>query len=136
MTSADTAISGLSDAEHSAQLRRAIVASTVGTVIEAYDFLLYVIVAPLVFAKLFFPASDPLVGTLQAFGIYAVGFVARPIGAAFFGHYGDRIGRKATLIATLLLMGIATFAVAFVPTYEQVGIWGAILLTVLRFVQG
>src|SRR5260221_14373488 len=98
MTSTDTTLSGLSDAEHSAQLRRAIVASTVGTVIEAYDFLLYVIVAPLVFAKLFFPASDPLVGTLQAFAIYAVGFVARPLGAAFFGHYGDRIARKATLI--------------------------------------
>jgi len=136
MTSADTAISGLSDAEHSAQLRRAIVASTVGTVIEAYDFLLYVIVAPLVFAKLFFPASDPLVGTLQAFGIYAVGFVARPIGAAFFGHYGDRIGRKATLIATLLLTGLSTFAVGFVPSYETIGIWGAIILTAVRFIQG
>src|SRR6478609_1099853 len=93
----------LTDAEHGRQLRRAVIASTVGTVIEAYDFLLYVLVAPLVFAHLYFPASDPLVGTLQAFGIYAVGFVARPVGAAFFGHYGDRIGRKATLIATLLL---------------------------------
>jgi len=136
MMSADTALSGLSDTEHSAQLRRAIVASTVGTVIEAYDFLLYVIVAPLVFAKLFFPASDPLVGTLQAFGIYAVGFVARPIGAAFFGHYGDRIGRKATLIATLLLTGLSTFAVGFVPSYETIGIWGAIILTAVRFIQG
>jgi MFS family permease len=136
MTSADTVLSGLSDAEHSAQLRRAIVASTVGTVIEAYDFLLYVIVAPLVFAKLFFPASDPLVGTLQAFGIYAVGFVARPIGAAFFGHYGDRIGRKATLIATLLLTGLSTFAVGFVPSYETIGVWGAVILTAVRFIQG
>src|SRR5438874_12466685 len=106
MTTTGIAVGQLSDVEHGRQLRRAIVASTVGTVIEAYDFLLYVIVAPLVFAKLFFPASDPLVGTLQAFGIYAVGFVARPIGAAFFGHYGDRIGRKATLIATLLLTGL------------------------------
>ena len=85
---------GLSDAQHSVQLRRAVVASTVGTIIEAYDFLLYVQVAPLVFAKLYFPSSDPLVGTLQAFGIYAVGFVSRPVGAALFGHYGDRIGRK------------------------------------------
>ena len=92
--------------------------------------------AGLVFAKLYFPQSDPLVGTLQAFAVYAVGFVARPIGAAIFGHYGDRIGRKAALIATLLLMGLATFAVAFVPTYASIGIWGAILLTVLRFVQG
>src|SRR4051794_21719840 len=136
MTSGEMAAPGLSDAEHSAQLRRAIIASTVGTVIEAYDFLLYVLVAPLVFAKLFFPASDPLVGTLQAFGIYAVGFVARPIGAAFFGHYGDRIGRKATLIATLLLTGLSTFAVGFVPSYETIGIWGAIILTAVRFIQG
>src|SRR5580704_13081464 len=98
----------LSAAEHSAQLRRAVVASTVGTIIEAYDFLLYVLVAPLVFAKLYFPDSDPLVGTLQAFLIYAVGFISRPVGAALFGHYGDRIGRKVTLISTLLLMGVAT----------------------------
>jgi hypothetical protein len=97
---------GLSDAQHRVQLRRAVVASTVGTIIEAYDFLLYVQVAPLVFAKLYFPSSDPLVGTLQAFGIYAVGFVSRPVGAALFGHYGDRIGRKATLIATLLLIDL------------------------------
>src|SRR6059058_6398906 len=126
----------LSDAEHNAQLRRALVASTVGSVIESYDFLLYVLVTGLVFAKLYFPDSDPLVGTLQAFGIYAVGFIARPVGAAFFGHYGDRIGRKATLIATLLLTGLSTFAVGFVPSYAQIGIWGAVLLTVLRLIQG
>jgi len=126
----------LSDSEHGAQLRRAVVAGTVGTVIEAYDFLLYVLVAPLVFAKLYFPGSDPLVGTLQAFGIYAVGFVARPVGAAIFGHYGDRIGRKVTLIATLLLTGLSTFAVGFVPGYDSIGIWGAVILTIVRFVQG
>ena len=103
MTTSEISISRLSDAEHRVQLRRAVVASTVGTIMEAYDFLLYVQVAPLVFAKLYFPSSDPLVGTLQAFGIYAVGFVSRPVGAALFGHYGDRIGRKVTLIATLLL---------------------------------
>src|SRR5262244_687228 len=102
MTTTGATIGQLSEAEHSRQLRRAIVASTVGTIIEAYDFLLYVIVAPLVFAKLYFPESDPLVGILQAFGIYAVGFIARPVGAALFGHYGDRIGRKVTLISTLL----------------------------------
>jgi len=118
------------------QLRRAVIASTVGTTIEWYDFFLYSIVTGLVFAKLFFPKSDPLTGTLEAFAIYAVGFIARPIGAAIFGHYGDRIGRKSTLIATLMLMGVATFAVAFVPTYETIGIWGAVLLTVLRFIQG
>jgi MFS family permease len=126
----------LSADEQRRQLRRAVIASTVGTTIEWYDFFLYSIVTGLVFAKLFFPKSDPMVGTLEAFSVYAVGFVARPIGAAIFGHYGDRIGRKSTLIATLLLMGLATFAVAFVPTYETAGIWGAVLLTLLRFVQG
>jgi metabolite-proton symporter len=126
----------LSEDEHRTQLRRAVVASTIGTTIEWYDFFLYSTVTGLVFAKLFFPHSDPLTGTLEAFAIYAVGFAARPIGAAIFGHYGDRIGRKSTLIATLVLMGFATFAVALVPTYDQIGIWGAVLLTVLRFLQG
>src|SRR5678815_1495545 len=118
----------IDQAEHRRQLRRAVVASTIGTAIEWYDFFLYSIVTGLVFAKLFFPHSDPLVGTLEAFAIYAVGFVARPIGAAIFGHYGDRIGRKATLIATLMLMGVATFAVGLVPSYDSIGIWGAVIL--------
>jgi metabolite-proton symporter len=126
----------LSTSEHDLQLRRAVIASTVGTAIEWYDFFLYSTVTGLVFAKLFFPHSDPWVGTLEAFAIYAVGFIARPVGAAIFGHYGDRIGRKSTLIATLLLMGLATAAVAFVPTYDSIGIWGAVILTVLRFIQG
>jgi metabolite-proton symporter len=126
----------LSPSEHQIQLRRAIIASTVGTAIEWYDFFLYSTVTGLVFAKLFFPHSDPWVGTLEAFAIYAVGFIARPVGAAIFGHFGDRIGRKSTLIATLLLMGLATFAVALVPTYASIGIWGAVILTVLRFIQG
>src|SRR5205809_7194763 len=136
MTIAGSALEGLSEVEHRAQLRRAVIASTVGTTIEWYDFFIYGTVTGLVFPKLYFPQSDPLVGTLQAFAVYAVGFIARPIGAAIFGHYGDRIGRKATLIATLMLMGIATFLVALVPTYESIGIWGAVLLTFLRFVQG
>jgi MFS family permease len=123
-------------AEERRQLRRAVVASTVGTSIEWYDFFLYSTATTLVFAKLFFPKSDPAVATLNVFLIYAVGFIARPIGAAIFGHYGDRIGRKATLIATLLLMGIATFLIGFVPSYASIGIWGALLLVVLRFVQG
>ncbi|MGX4803573.1 MFS transporter [Bradyrhizobium guangdongense] len=126
----------LTVSEHQRQLRRAVIASTIGTAIEWYDFFLYSTVTGLVFAKLFFPNSDPWVGTLEAFAIYAVGFVARPIGAAIFGHYGDRIGRKSTLIATLLLMGLATAAVAVVPSYASIGIWGAVILTVLRFVQG
>lgn len=126
----------LTPSEHQLQLRRAVIASTVGTAIEWYDFFLYSTVTGLVFAKLFFPHSDPWVGTLEAFAIYAVGFIARPVGAAIFGHYGDRIGRKSTLIATLLLMGLATAAVALVPTYSSIGIWGAVILTVLRFIQG
>jgi metabolite-proton symporter len=133
---AATTTAGAQSVNDRQQLTRAVIASTIGTTIEWYDFFLYSVVTGLVFAKLYFPNSNPLTGTLQAFGIYAVGFVARPVGAAIFGHFGDRIGRKATLIATLLLMGIATFLVAFVPGYASIGIWGAIILTVLRFIQG
>src|ERR1700704_3662937 len=136
MTASKVAANPLTSSEHQVQLRRAVIASTIGTAIEWYDFFLYSTVTGLVFAKLFFPHSDPWVGTLEAFAIYAVGFIARPVGAAIFGHYGDRIGRKSTLIATLLLMGLATAAVALVPTYETIGIWGAVILTVLRFIQG
>ena len=123
-------------AQEKAQLRRAVIASTIGTTIEWYDFFLYSTVTGLVFGKLFFPNSDPATGTLQAFLIYAVGFVSRPIGGAIFGHLGDRIGRKSTLVATLLLMGIATVAVGLVPGYASIGIWGAVILTALRFIQG
>src|SRR5271168_449768 len=130
------AASGLSQSEHSAQLRKAVIAATVGTTIEWYDFFIYGTAAGLVFPKLFFPNADPLTGTLAAFSTYFIGFIGRPIGAAIFGHYGDRIGRKATLIVTLLLMGIATFLIAFVPSYASIGIWGAIILTVLRTIQG
>ena len=135
MASATTS-GGLSDREHSEQLRKAVVAATIGTTIEWYDFFIYGTAAGLIFPKLFFPNEDPLTGTLAAFGTYFVGFVGRPIGAAIFGHYGDRIGRKATLISTLLVMGIATFLVAFVPSYASIGIWGAIILTILRMLQG
>lgn len=126
----------LSPSEHSAQLRKAVIASTVGTTIEWYDFFIYGTAAGLIFGKLYFPNEDALTATLAAFGTYFIGFVGRPIGAAIFGHYGDRIGRKATLIATLLCMGLATFLIAFVPTYAQIGIWGAVILTVLRMIQG
>jgi MFS family permease len=136
MTRIAIACPPLSETDHSVQLRRAVIASTVGTTIEWYDFLLYGTVTGLVFGKLFFPESDPLVGVLQAFAVYSVGFIARPIGAAIFGHYGDRLGRKGALIATLLLTGLATFAVGFVPTYQQAGVWGAVILTVIRFIQG
>ena len=126
----------LSASEHSSNLRKAIIASTIGTTIEWYDFFLYGTAAGLIFGKLYFPNEDPLTATLAAFGTYFIDFVGRPIGAAIFGHYGDRIGRKATLIATLLLMGTATFLIAFVPTYAEIGIWGAVILTILRMIQG
>src|SRR3954470_23168065 len=128
--------SGLSPAEHRRMLTRAALAATIGTTIEWYDFFLYGTATGLVFGALYFPNEDPLVATLNAFGVYAVGFVARPIGAAIFGHFGDRIGRKSTLIATLMLMGVATVLVGLVPTYATIGIWGAVILTVLRFIQG
>jgi metabolite-proton symporter len=131
-----TAPEALSAERHSAELRKAVIAATVGTTIEWYDFFIYGTAAGLVFPKLFFPNEDPLTGTLAAFGTYFIGFVGRPIGAAIFGHYGDRIGRKATLISTLLLMGIATFLIAFVPSYASIGIWGAVILTILRMLQG
>ena len=136
MSAADVAIPAISESEHRAQLRRAVIASTVGTTIEWYDFLMYSIVTGLVFGQLYFPGADPLVSTLQAFGVFFIGFVARPIGAAIFGHYGDRIGRKATLIVTLLMTGIATAAVGLVPGYDTIGIWGGVILTVLRLIQG
>ena len=116
---------------------RAIAASAAGTTIEWYDFFLYGVAAALVFPQKFFPASDPYVGTLLAFSTYFVGFVARPVGAALFGHFGDRIGRKTSLIATLVLMGVAT--VAHRPrarATSEIGIWGAVLLTFFRVLQG
>jgi MFS family permease len=118
------------------ELRKAVIASTIGTTIEWYDFFLYSTAAGLVFGKLFFPQTDALTATLLSFGTYFVGFLSRPIGAAIFGHYGDRIGRKATLIATLLCMGIATAFIALVPSYAMIGMWGAVLLTILRVIQG
>ncbi|HZR63458.1 MAG TPA: MFS transporter [Xanthobacteraceae bacterium] len=136
MAMASTTYGTLPEAEHNAYLRKAVIASTVGTAIEWYDFFIYGTAAGLVFGKLYFPNEAPLVGTLAAFATYFVGFVGRPIGAAIFGHYGDRIGRKATLIATLLCMGIGTFLIAFVPSYASIGIWGAVLLTILRMIRG
>jgi MFS family permease len=122
--------------EHRRQMVRAVVASTVGTSIEWYDYFLYGTMAALVFPKLFFPNSSPLTGTLNSFGIFFIGFAARPVGAWIFGTYGDRIGRKATLIATLLLMGIGTFLIGVMPTTSQIGLSAAVILTVLRTCQG
>ena len=118
------------------QRRRAVVASTVGTTIEWYDFFLYGTSAALVFPALFFPGQSAYVGVLAAFGTQFVGFAARPIGAAIFGHYGDRIGRKATLITTLLIMGIGTTLIGVLPAYAAIGFAAPVLLTVLRLLQG
>src|SRR5881394_3238223 len=116
--------------------RRVIVASLIGTSLEWYDFFVYGTAAALVFNKLFFPSFEPLVGTLLAFATYAVGFVARPLGGIIFGHYGDRLGRKNVLVVTLLVMGVATVLIGVLPTYSAIGMWAAVLLVALRFVQG
>ncbi|HWO02293.1 MAG TPA: MFS transporter [Blastocatellia bacterium] len=119
-----------------AAIRKVAIASFIGTTIEWYDFFLYGTASALIFNKLFFPNYDPLTGTLAAFGTYAVGFAARPIGGIVCGHFGDKIGRKSMLILTLLIMGVATFLIGCLPTYSQVGIWAPILLVVLRVAQG
>ncbi|CAB3710724.1 MFS transporter [Achromobacter pestifer] len=111
-------------------------ASMMGTTIEWYDFFLYGTAAALIFNKIFFPAFDPLTGTLAAFATYSVGFFARPLGGVIFGHYGDKIGRKSMLLITLLLMGVPTILIGLIPSYEQIGYWGAVLLVLMRFLQG
>jgi metabolite-proton symporter len=117
-------------------LRRVVMASLIGTTIEWYDFFLYGSAAALIFNKLFFPSYDPFVGTLLSFGVYAVGFVARPLGGIVFGHFGDRIGRKRLLMLSLILMGVATVLIGLLPTYAQIGVWAPIGLIILRLVQG
>lgn len=115
---------------------KALLSSLAGTSVEWYEFFVYGIAAALVFGKLFFPSFDTLVGTLLSLSTFAVAFVARPAGAALFGHYGDRIGRKASLIVTLSMMGGATFLIGLLPTYDSIGIWAPLLLIVLRIIQG
>jgi metabolite-proton symporter len=111
-------------------------ASFIGTTIEWYDFFLYGPAAALVFNRLFFPTVDPLTGTLAAFGTYFVGFFARPVGGIVIGHFGDKVGRKSMLVLTLMIMGVATFLIGLLPTYEQIGPWAAVLLVLLRVAQG
>src|SRR5438067_11131960 len=117
-------------------LIEAVIASTIGTTIEWYDFFLYGTAAALVFPKLYFPQADEFTGTILAFGTFTVGFLARPIGGVIFGYMGDRLGRKAALVTTLLLMGISTLLIGFLPTYRDIGIAAPILLTFFRFMQG
>ena len=117
-------------------LRRVVLSSLVGAVIEWYDFFLYGVVAGLVFNKLFFPEFSEGMGTILAFATFAVGFVARPLGGIIFGHFGDKIGRKKMLILTLEIMGVATVLIGLIPSYETIGIWAPILLVVCRLAQG
>ncbi len=113
-----------------------VLASFIGTTIEWYDFFLYGTAAALVFNRLFFPTVDPLAGTMAAFATYAIGFFARPLGGVIFGHFGDKFGRKSVLVTTLMLMGVATFGIGLLPTYDQAGVLAPVLLVTLRFVQG
>ena len=123
-----TAATGVSAAAEKSTTAHVVWASALGTAIEWYDFLIYGTAAALVLNKLFFPSFDPFVGTLAAFSTYAVGFVARPIGGAIIGHYGDRLGRKTMLVATMIAMGLGTFLIGCLPTYSQIGVWAPILL--------
>ncbi|MCQ4271665.1 MHS family MFS transporter [Pseudomonas kuykendallii] len=117
-------------------LRKVVTASVIGATIEWYDFFLYGVVAGIVFNKLYFPSDDPLVSTMLAYGTFAVGFVTRPLGGVIFGHFGDKIGRKSMLVMTMMIMGIATFLIGLVPTYDTIGVWAPILLLLLRVFQG
>lgn len=117
-------------------IRRVVISSVVGTAIEWYDFFLYATASALVFAKLFFPAFDPVVGTIAAFGTFAVGYLARPLGAIVFGHLGDRVGRKSALVTTLTIMGLCTCVIGLLPNYEAIGVWAPLLLILMRFCQG
>jgi MFS transporter, MHS family, shikimate and dehydroshikimate transport protein len=117
-------------------IRQVVAASFIGTTIEWYDFFLYGTAAALVFNKLFFPEVEPSSGTLLALATYGVGFAARPLGGIVFGHFGDRIGRKTMLVLSLLIMGIATFLIGLMPTYDAIGIWAPIILVTLRIAQG
>jgi len=117
-------------------VRRVALASMVGTTIEWYDFFIFGTASALLFGRLFFPTFSELAGTLAAFASFAVGFVARPVGGLVFGHIGDRVGRKTTLVVTLTMMGVATFLMGLMPTYAAIGVWAPILMVVLRFVQG
>ncbi len=119
-----------------AVIRRVVVSALVGATIEWYDFFLYGVVAGIVFNKLYFPGSDPVVATLLAYTTFAVGFVTRPLGGVIFGHFGDRIGRKNMLVMTLMIMGVATFLIGLVPTYAQIGVGAPLLLLLLRVLQG
>ncbi|WFU12874.1 MFS transporter (plasmid) [Rhizobium sp. CB3090] len=130
------AVAATEGAQSARDRNRILVAGTIGTTIEWYDFFIYGLIAPLVFDRLFFPKFDQLTATMAVFATFAVGFLARPLGGLVFGHFGDRIGRKSVLLCTLLIMGLATMAIGLLPTYESVGILATAALLILRFLQG
>ncbi|WP_417660313.1 MFS transporter [Pseudomonas sp.] len=117
-------------------VRKVVIASVIGATIEWYDFFLYGVVAGIVFNHLYFPSDDPLISTMLAYGTFAVGFLSRPIGGVIFGHFGDKIGRKSMLVMTMMIMGVATFLIGLVPTYDSIGIWAPLTLLLLRIFQG
>ena len=117
-------------------IKRVATASAIGTAAEYYDFFAYGTAAVLFFGHLFFPSTDPLISTLAAFATYAVGFLARPLGGIVFGHIGDKVGRKKALVITILIVGLGTFCIGLLPTYEKIGIWAPVLLILIRVLQG
>jgi MFS transporter, MHS family, shikimate and dehydroshikimate transport protein len=136
MNMAETILLAESSANNTTEMKRVVVSSVIGTIIEWYDFFIYGTAAALVFNTLFFPNIDPLAGTLASLTTFSVGFIARPVGGAIFGHFGDRIGRKVMLMITMVIMALGTFAIGCLPTYQEIGVWAPILLVMLRFIQG
>jgi MFS transporter, MHS family, shikimate and dehydroshikimate transport protein len=136
MTVADEFTDAIPVTADAAAMRRILWSSIIGTAVEWYDFLIYGTATALVFNKIFFAAGDPALATIAAFGTYAVGFLARPLGAAIFGHFGDRVGRKAMLAITIMVMGFGTFVIGLLPTYAQIGVVAPLLLIAVRFLQG
>ncbi|MEV0227359.1 MFS transporter [Streptomyces sp. NPDC050704] len=122
--------------DNQTQLRRVALSGMLGTAVEFYDFLVYGTLAALVFGELFFPRADPAVGTIAAFGTFAAGYVARPLGGMIFGHFGDRLGRKKMMLTTMVMMGLGSFLIGLLPTYDTIGVWAPVLLVTLRVVQG
>ncbi|WP_438390447.1 MFS transporter [Caballeronia sp. DA-9] len=132
----DAGLLPATEAERAALLRRAVFASLVGTAVEWYDYFIFATASTLVFGKLFFPGSDPMIGAIKAFAVFGVGFFVRPLGGIFFGDLGDRYGRKKALVFTFMLMGMSTFLIGLLPTTHGIGLWSPILLVILRLCQG
>lgn len=136
MTLTSSTLSARAETENTSVIKRVAIASAIGTAAEYYDFFAYGTAAVLFFGHLFFPSDNPLISTLAAFATYAVGFLARPVGGIIFGHIGDKVGRKKALVATILIVGLGTFCIGLLPTYEKIGIWAPILLIAIRLLQG